>query len=78
MSPSIYRMMERGAAGSRVPRGPGPSRPRLGDLGRAALTSADCARLLPARPAGTVSRVGFDARPGRQSFNPWSHRAPRK
>lgn len=65
MSPSSYKMMEGGAhpprssaeaAGSLVPFGPGPPKHRPGDLGRAALTSADCARLLPTSLGNTAWR----------------------
>lgn len=42
------------AAGSLAPRGPGPSKLHPGDLGRAALTSAGCARLLPAGSGDTA------------------------
>lgn len=65
MSPSSYKMMDGGAhpprssaeaAGSLVPCGPGPPKRRPGDLGLAALTSADCAGLLPAGLGNTAWR----------------------
>lgn len=65
MPPATYRVVEGGThppqgradgAGSLAHSGPGPSRPRPGDLGRTALTSAGCARLLPAVPGPDTDR----------------------
>lgn len=80
MSPLICRVKEKGAhlprtrtdtAGSLAPHGPGPSGRRLGDLGRAALTSVGSARLLPAG-SGWDTALSWVRRPTRrQALNPW-------
>lgn len=80
MSSLIYRVKERGAhsprgradaAGSLSPHGPGSSGRRLGDLGRAALTSAGRARLLPAGPGQDTARGWVRRLARKQALNPW-------